>query len=171
MICYSFEDGQGNLAGALPELIVLEGMRHILTGYATGQIQPWECLRMTCEDLLGPRSSRVILAEMSNWVRTMSQYKTGGIQFAEMGAPVLTADEKLALALVSAAQNGDEFSCRHAARQLAGQKGELAVMLASHDFARSLRDAGHRLSPLAAPDAAALLLDKAFQFQGNSQIH
>ena len=132
----------------LPERLVLEGYRHWAAGYATGSIQPWECARINFEHLLGPKSARLVVAELAQWVRAICMYRPSGVEFFPSGCEHICRDECLAIAMIAAAQHGDEQTCHSAAQWMTGSHGVLFAMEAARDFAASLKALNQILLPV-----------------------
>lgn len=125
------------------ERLVAEGCRTWLNGNATGSIDCWGLGWSVFARERGAHYVLRLLGELACWVGERRRAKKRQLLSFPDDRQCLRRDERLALSLVAARQNGDAATSRSVAPALAGADERAAVETA--DTLASALDALHRL--------------------------
>jgi hypothetical protein len=154
-----------------PELLVLEGYRHWLSGYVSGLIQPWERARKQYAELIGGDQARIALCSLAHWVRVLGLCREDGLTHFPNGCVHLCRDECLALALVASAQCGDEDTGLFAARAISSGDKSVLVLDATREYAAALAEAGQTLEHVPLHVIANIVFGSEFPLRPETVLH
>ena len=136
---------------ALPERLVMTGLRCWMAGYETADAGCWEVAWNEYARELGGRAAKPVITELACWVRCLRQSACRGLSFYPWCCRHATEDEALAVSMVAECQHGRPASARGAAFLLLATNTLDPVVDASVDFAAALADAGLRLGAVGNP--------------------
>jgi hypothetical protein len=171
MTCVFMSSGEAACLRRQPELLVLEGYRHWLSGYVSGLIQPWECARKQYAELIGGNQARIALSSLAHWVRVLGLCREDGLTHFPNGCFHLCRDECLALALVASAQCGDEDTSLFAARAISSGDKSVLVLDATREYAAALVEAGQRLEYVPLHVIANIVFGNEFPTRPETVLH
>lgn len=81
------------------------GFRHWMAGCKTGDVSHWERAWNLYSTRLGPKSARVVMGELSDWVRLVSCRARRDIEVAPHDCLRFCRDECLAVSMIAASQH------------------------------------------------------------------
>jgi hypothetical protein len=132
----------------LPERLVLEGFRHWIAGYATGDLRHWEEAWNLHAASLGPRGARAVLDPMAKFVRSVREWSACPIACLHGGCRHICRQECFALAMVAASQRSDLDCLAAAMRHLLDPEGHEEAMLPALAYAEAMRENDLLLMPV-----------------------
>ncbi|RLQ87226.1 hypothetical protein [Notoacmeibacter ruber] len=143
------------------ERLVVEGYRSSLSGCAERDPKAWAAAWMLYQNELGEIDGRIAFDGLVGLIGTLGRCATCPLRFFRRDISHLCRDEGLLLALVAAAQHGDEQTGQIAAEALScpAKCGELAMAAAEYGF--RLRMVGRTLLPISASFTASIADKKA----------
>lgn len=137
--------------GSVPRLegadrLVALGFRHWLDGYRTGEVEHWTTCWDVYERDVGTDAARVVVGELSGWVRTVAWAAKRDIQVMPSHCRSFCRDECAAVALIAAMQHEACPAFRACTAALLATDACDEVLDSARSFAVSLRNAGQVLS-------------------------
>lgn len=132
----------------LPERLVLEGFRHWLAGYSTGDLGHWEEAWNLHAASLGSKSARLVVDRLARFVRTVRDWSICPIKCFPGGCRHICRQECFALAMVAASQNQDLDCLAIAMRLLLDPDGHEEAMLPALAYAEAMRESELLLMPV-----------------------
>ncbi|MBA5775883.1 hypothetical protein H2509_01945 [Stappia sp. F7233] len=146
--------GRGDFADSpVTEDLVVDGLRHWLSGYATGSIECWELAWNLFATKLGPARARPAVAALSCYARAINGHFRGNFCLFPHGCPRRCADECLALELLAAVQSGDRPRAAALADRLVRADGLTLTLDAAAALGAALSALGLTLSSRSSDDA------------------
>lgn len=138
------------------ERLVVEGYRNGLSGCATGDAAAWRGAWALYREELGVADGRIAFDGLIGLIGTLGRCARCPLRFFNSDMRHLCRDEGLLLALIAAAQHGDEQTGQIAAQALSCplRCGELAM--SATDYGLRLRMVGRTLLPVSAATATSL---------------
>ncbi len=138
------------------ERLVVEGYRTGLSGCVGGDPSGWQVAWTLYRDELGAHGGRIAFDGLIGMIDALGRCARCPLRFFNSDMRHLCRDEGLLLALVAAAQHGDEQTGQIAAQALSCplRCGELAM--SATDYAMRLRMVGRTLLPVSAAMTASL---------------
>ncbi|MCP1198565.1 hypothetical protein [Notoacmeibacter sp. MSK16QG-6] len=138
------------------ERLVVEGYRNSLSGCATGEVSAWRGAWSLYLEDLGETDGRIAFDGLVGIIGTLGRCARCPLRFFNSDIRHLCRDEGLLLALIAAAQHGDEQTGQIAAQALSCplRCGELTI--SATDYALRLRMVGRTLLPVSAAMTASL---------------
>jgi hypothetical protein len=113
----------------LPERLLLEGFRHWMAGYASGDLGHWEEAWNLYAGTLGPRDARLVVDRLARFVRIVRDWAICPIACFPGGCRHICRQECFALAMVASSQNKDLDCLASAMRLLLDPDGHEQAML------------------------------------------
>lgn len=130
-----------------PDRLLGLGFRHWYAGYQTGNIACWESAWQLYSEALGPKPARVIVDELSNWVRSVSASTRRDIQVCPTNCDKFCQDECLAVSMIAASQHKTCPAMRACAFALVESALIDDVVCHCENLALTLKSADQFLSP------------------------
>jgi hypothetical protein len=149
------------LALGQPERLVGVGFRLWLSGLKTGDIRFWEQAWCTYSSCMGPDVARAAVSELASWVRLIKCHSQRELQTATAGCDGFCRDECVAISMIAACQHNACPAMRACAFTLLGCSVIDEVVEVAENFAHTLQDADHVLSPALTNNPALLTLPAA----------
>ncbi len=131
-----------------PELLVVNGYRHWVAGYQTGDAGHWSEAWNLFAVRLGPRAARPVIGQLSSWVKSICLWRTEPLNLFHVGCRYICRDECLAASMVAAGQHDDMACLRYCAGRLCGPDGGTETVEAAIGLASSLKSAGRDMMPV-----------------------
>lgn len=129
-----------------PERLVGVGFRCWLTGFTTGEIGCWEEAWNTFSSTLGNDRAKVLLMDLSQFVRAVSATSERSIHVQTPGCSGFCRDECLAISMIAACQHDARDALRASTSALIGSDDIGDVLSGAQMFAGGLRAANQMLS-------------------------
>lgn len=130
-----------------PERLVGLGFRYWMAGCKSGDISCWERAWELYSGELGPSNAKVVIGELSTWVRTVGSNTRRDIEVASPACAMLCRDECLAVSMIAASQHRTCPAMRACAFALIENSMIQKVVDQSDQFATMLHAVDQRLSP------------------------
>lgn len=130
------------------ERLVVEGVRRLMAGYATGDVCCWELAFALYAGELGPGPARKPSSELVHYARALNAHGTRRLCLFPYDCPKLCQDECLVAALIAAAQMGDEETLQAVGASLVSAEGLGDTLFAASEYAAALKDCGLTLEPV-----------------------
>jgi hypothetical protein len=131
-----------------PERLVLQGYRQWMGGYDTACVACWERASDLYIDELGARAAGPVVMALGQWVRMLRRQARRRLCALPGSCRRLCRDECLAMAIISASQNGDEGCRERACAELIEDDSEARFSSATRLFAEALDESGLRMLPI-----------------------
>ncbi|WP_417677647.1 hypothetical protein [Roseibium sp.] len=139
------------------ERLVVEGVRRLMAGYATGDVGCWEMAWKLYAVELGVDHARKPSSELAHYARALKTHGKRALCLFPYDCPRLCQDECLVASLVAAAQAGDAAVLEAAGAALVFDEGVGETLYAAGEFAGALKDCGLMLKPV---DLSSLPLEE-----------
>lgn len=133
------------------------GFRYWVAGYKRGDISCWEAAWRLYSEMLGPRSAKTAVSELSQWVRAVSAAARREILVSpDACTSHLCRDECLAVSMIAACQHNTCPAMRACAFALIESSLIDEVVHHAESYAVTMRGLHQVLSPSLIVNAAAL---------------
>lgn len=129
-----------------PERLVGVGFRCWLKGFTTGDIGCWEEAFSTFSGTLGHDSAKMLLLDLSQFVRAVSATSERSIQVQAPGCSGFCRDECLAISIIAACQHQAREALRSSTSALLGSDDIGDALNGAQTFACGLKSANQLLS-------------------------
>ena len=146
-----------NLNTRVPERLVGVGFRCWLMGFTTGNIGLWEEAFNAFSTTLGTERTKLLLVELSQFVRAVSTTTAREIEVQEMGCRGFCPDECLAISIIAACQHNARSTLAASAAALLGSDAIGDTLASAQVFACGMRSANQLLSAESVCPAACAL--------------
>jgi hypothetical protein len=130
------------------ERLVVEGVRRLMAGYATGDVGCWEMAWKLYAGELGAEQARKPSSELAHYARALKTHGKRSLCLFPYDCPRLCQDECLIASLVAAAQESDRAVLEVVGSALVLEEGVSETLFAAGEFADALKDCGLVLKPV-----------------------
>jgi hypothetical protein len=133
------------LPARAPERLVGVGFRCWLAGLATGDIKCWEDAWNTFSGMLGPEHAKMLLLDLSKFVRAVKANAQRDIKISPVGCRSFCRDECLAISIIAACQHDERQALTASAAALIGSEEIGDTLNGAQALAAALRQANQML--------------------------
>ena len=126
------------------ERLVVQGFRHWLSGYESGDVARWEQAWSLFTDELGAVNAGALVSHLHYWVKAIREKASEPVHCLTCQSRYLCREECLCVGMIAALQHGDEASAALCASTLVGGRAD-EVIATARLFATLLIENGARL--------------------------